>query len=135
MVVPADVLEAMVEHCRREAPVEACGLLGGLGERVESCHPLRNVAASESRYDADGAEVIEVNRALREDGRAILAIYHSHPRWRAVPSRVDLDENHWGEMPRIIVSLLEAEPEVRAWRLGPDSFEEIPLRAIPPAGP
>lgn len=128
--VTVGILAAMVEHCRREAPLEACGLLGGAGDRVESCHPLRNVAASETRYDADGAEVIEINRALRDAGRAILAIYHSHPRWHAVPSRVDLAENHWGDTPRIIVSLLEAEPDVRAWRLGTDSFDEIPLRIV-----
>jgi proteasome lid subunit RPN8/RPN11 len=133
--IPAEVLADMVEHCRREAPIEACGLLAGLGDRVESCHPLHNVADSETLYRVAGEELIEVRRGLREAGREILALYHSHPRWSALPSETDLRENYWENTPRIIVSLQAAEPDVRAWRLGPDSFREIPLLVVAPEGP
>ncbi len=122
----------MVAHCRREAPLECCGLLGGVGPLVSSFHPLRNASASETRYDADPRDLIEAVRSLRGRGAEILAIYHSHPRWAAIPSRTDLAENHYGEVPRIIVSLLGAEPEVRTWRLDPDSFEELPWTLVRP---
>ncbi len=69
--------------------------------------------------------------ALRGRGAEILAIYHSHPRWAAVPSATDLRENHYGPVPRIIVSLLGPSPEVRVWRLDPDSYEELPWRLAP----
>jgi proteasome lid subunit RPN8/RPN11 len=62
----------------------------------------------------------------------MLAIYHSHPRWQAVPSQTDLDENHHGPVPRIIVSLLGDSPDIRAWRLEPDSFEELPWTVVEP---
>jgi hypothetical protein len=70
--------------------------------------------------------------ALRQRGAEILAIYHSHPRWRAVPSQTDLRENHYGPVPRIIVSLLDEPPDVRIWRLDPDSYQELPWRIVEP---
>jgi [CysO sulfur-carrier protein]-S-L-cysteine hydrolase len=133
--IPRDLHDAMVAHCLREAPLECCGLLGGFAPRVSSLHPLRNAAASETRYDADPHDLIAAVVALRERGAEILAIYHSHPRWEAVPSKTDLRENHYGPVPRIIVSLLEEVPVVRTWRLDPDSYEELPWRIVEPIGP
>nr|WP_303652751.1 M67 family metallopeptidase [Paludisphaera mucosa] len=127
MAIPAEVVAAMVDHCLRESPRECCGLLGGVPPRVSSFHPLRNAAGSaETRYDADPRDLIEAVVDLRRRDAEILAIYHSHPRWEAIPSRTDLDENHYGAVPRIIVSLLNDPPDVRAWRLGRDDFREIP---------
>src|SRR5262249_13779311 len=116
----------MVAHCVRDAPLECCGLLGGVAPVVSSIHPLRNAEASETRSTADADGLIRAVVALRERGAEILAIYHSHPRWPAVPSKTDLRENHYGSVPRIIVSLLGPEPEVRVWRLDPDSYVELP---------
>ena len=131
LVIPAEIHDAMVAHCVREAPLEACGLLGGFPPFVSSIHPLKNASASEVRYDADPRDLIEAVQALRARKAEILAIYHSHPRWAAIPSKTDLAENHYGDLPRIIVSLLGEKPEVRVWRLDPDSFEELSWRITP----
>ena len=87
LTIPAEFHDAMVAHCVREAPRECCGLLGGVTPTVSSIHPLRNASASEIRYDADPRDLIEAVQSLRGRGAEILAIYHSHPRWAAVPSR------------------------------------------------
>jgi proteasome lid subunit RPN8/RPN11 len=131
LLIPVAIHNAMVEHCVREAPLECCGILGGVAPLVSSFHPLRNVAASETRYDADPRDLIDAVVSLRARGAEILAIYHSHPRWEAVPSRTDLNENHYGPVPRIIVSLLGERPDVRIWRLDPDSFEELSWTLLP----
>jgi proteasome lid subunit RPN8/RPN11 len=131
LLIPEAIHDAMVAHCLREAPLECCGLLGGMAERVSSLHPLRNVAASETRYNADPQDLIEAVVELRQRGAEIVAIYHSHPRWAAIPSRTDLQENHYGSVPRIIVSLLGSAPEVRIWRLDPDSYHELPWQIVP----
>lgn len=125
----------MVAHCVREAPLECCGILGGVAPLVSSFHPLRNVAVSETRYDADPRELIDAVVSLRARGAEILAIYHSHPRWAPVPSQTDLRENHYGDVPRIIVGLLGPQPEVRVWRLDPDSYVEIAWRIEPDLPP
>ena len=132
--IPADLLDAMIAHCRREDPLECCGILGGVPPRVLSLHPLRNIAASETRYTADPKELIQAHVWLREQDREILAIYHSHPRWEAVPSATDVSQNYWGDMPRIIVSLLSDPPDVRVWRLNPHSFQELPWKLVRPTG-
>ncbi len=126
LIIPPEHLDAMVAHCVREAPLECCGLLGGISPVVSSFHPLRNSSRSEIRYDADPRDLIAAVQDLRSRGAEILAIYHSHPRWAAVPSQTDLRENHYGSVPRIIVSLLDDKPEVRVWRLDPDSSVELP---------
>jgi [CysO sulfur-carrier protein]-S-L-cysteine hydrolase len=133
LTISADTYNAMIAHCRHEAPLECCGLLGGISPLVSSFHPLRNAAASETRYDADPNDLIDAVVALRERGAEILAIYHSHPRWTAIPSQTDLRENHYGAVPRIIVSLLGETPEVRVWRLDPDSYVELEWSVVLPA--
>ena len=128
LVIPRDHLDAMVAHCLRETPLECCGLLGGIKPVVSSLHPLRNILQSEIRYDADPRDLIAAVQALRARGAEILAIYHSHPRSDPTPSKTDLRENHYGDVPRIIVSLLGDTPEVRVWRLDPESFTELPWK-------
>ena len=117
LTIPAPLLDAMVAHCVRDDPLECCGLLGGVPPLVSSIHPLRNADSSETRYNADPQELVDAHVSLRDRGAEILAIYHSHPRWPAIPSQTDLRENHYGPVPRIIVSLLGPAPEVRVWRL------------------
>jgi proteasome lid subunit RPN8/RPN11 len=130
LVIPDDIHGAMVDHCRREVPLMACGILGGLPPRASSFHPLRNAAASEIRHDADPVDLINAVVALRDRGAELLAIYHSNPRWEAVPSQADISENHYGAVPRIIVSLLGPAPTVRVWRLDADSYRELPWRLV-----
>ncbi|WP_435010231.1 Mov34/MPN/PAD-1 family protein [Tundrisphaera lichenicola] len=131
LIIPAEFHDAMVAHCVHEAPLECCGLLGGVAPMVSSIHPLRNASASEVRYDADPRDLMTAVQSLRARQAEILAIYHSHPRWAAIPSQTDLRENHYGDVPRIIVSLLGETPEVRVWRLDPDSYEELPWSIMP----
>ena len=133
--IPCDLQEAMVAHCVRKAPMECCGILAGVAPRVSLFLPLRNAAPIETRatrYYADPHDLIEVDKTLRERKLNILAIYHSHPECEAIPSRIDLRENYYGPVPRIIVSLLDETPVVRVWRLDPDSYEELAWRIVEP---
>lgn len=126
---------AMIDHCRRESPREACGLLGGAARRASTCYPMRNVARdAERRYDADPHDLIAAVQDMRSRSEEILAIYHSHPRWKAEPSRSDLDLNFHSDTPRIIVGLLDpSSPDVRFWTLFPQGFQELPWRLVPVA--
>ncbi len=128
--IPRDLHDAMVAHCVRESPLECCGILGGNPPRVSSIHPLRNELKSETRYSALPSDLFAMHVELRERDADILAIYHSHPQWQAVPSKVDLAENYYGPCPRIIVSLRGEVPEVRMWRLDEDSYDELPWRIV-----
>lgn len=126
--IPRPLFDAMVEHCRKESPLEACGILGGQGSEVRSIYPLRNKLASEKRFSADPRDLIEADRALRASKQVIVAIFHSHPKWDPIPSKTDLELNFHGETPQIIISFQRDEPEVRAWRLHSDSYDELPWK-------
>lgn len=128
LIIPWAVHEAMVSHCLHDAPFEACGLLAGNGHTAQGIFLLRNRERREDRYDAEPLDLLHAWRCLRRQRQEILGIYHSHPRWRAVPSRTDLERNYHGDTPRIIVSLLDPEPDVRVWRLDSHSYQEIPWR-------
>jgi proteasome lid subunit RPN8/RPN11 len=127
------MVDAMVAHCVREAPLECCGILCGVAPRVSLIYPLRNDNQSETRYNADPHDLIAAHIDFRQKGAEILALYHSHPRWQAIPSQTDLAENYYGPVPRIIVSLVGEKPDVRVWRLDADSFEELSWRIVEPA--
>jgi proteasome lid subunit RPN8/RPN11 len=131
LLIPANIFAAMIDHCRREAPLECCGILGGVPPLVDSLHVLRNTEASRTSYNADATDILAARRTLRERGGQFLAIYHSHPAWQAIPSRADLERNYYGDLPRIIVGLRDDPPEVRTWRLDPDSYAELPWRVVP----
>ena len=128
LTIPRDIHDAMVRHCLDEAPLECCGILGGVFPEVSLFYPVTIDQKSETRYNADPKDLINAIRDLRDREAEILAIYHSHPRWEAVPSQADLRLNYYGAVPRIIVSLLEPEPVVRIWRLSPDSYQELGWR-------
>jgi [CysO sulfur-carrier protein]-S-L-cysteine hydrolase len=133
--IPRELHDAMVAHCLRDSPMECCGILGGVAPRVSSIHPLRNELASPSAYRAHSQDLIEAVISLRGQGAGMLAIYHSHPRWQAIPSLTDLSENYYGPLPRIIVSLLDETPDVRVWRLEPESFAELAWKIVEASEP
>lgn len=129
--VPRAIWEEMVGHCRAEVPIEACGILAGrCAPRVDSIYALRNELASATLYNADPKDLIRVVRLLRERGERMLAIYHSHPRSAPIPSRTDLDLNHYGRLPRVIVAPGGAEARVRIWRLERDTYEELSCQIV-----
>ena len=127
LTVPPSIIDAMLEHARAEAPAECCGLLAGTGELLTHHFALRNELASPVAYQADPRDLFAAFREIRQCDLELLAIYHSHPTSPARPSRVDLEQNYYGEVPRIIISLAGEPPVVKAFRLLDDRFEELPI--------
>ncbi len=122
-----DIQQAMVDHCLTEKPLECCGILAGGHGHAWEIYKLPNADQSETRYNADPQALIKAVQEMRRNGTEIMAIYHSHPRWQPIPSQTDLKENHYGEVPRIIVGLLKSPPECRVWRFlnEPLRYEEL----------
>ena len=95
LYVPRRLLEETQAHLRREFPKEGVGLWGGRRE-VERVLPLPNAHPNPlSAYLAEPLALLKALRALEEEGMALLAIYHSHPRGPAFPSPKDLQEARW----------------------------------------
>lgn len=114
--IPKTVLAEMISAARQAAPLEACGLLGGLGERVSRCYALTNADASEEHFSMIPAEQFTAMKDMRTRGLKLLAIWHSHPASPARMSAEDLKLAFTPEVAYVIVSLAKApEPVCRAF--------------------
>jgi proteasome lid subunit RPN8/RPN11 len=129
--VEREALAAIVAHARAEAPRECCGLLVGAGGRIVEAVALPNVdPAPERRFQVDPRDHINLRRSLRGGARSIAGVYHSHPGSPAVPSPTDVAEALYPDFIYLIVSLLEAPAEARAYRIIQQIVSELELLTV-----
>ncbi|MGE3805673.1 MAG: M67 family metallopeptidase [Gemmataceae bacterium] len=125
--LPVAVRDGMVAQARAELPNECVGWLAGriAGTRgiVRKRYAFANALASPREFSAEPADLFAAHKDMRRLGLELLAIYHSHPTSRPVPSRTDLERNFWGPgIVNFIISLEFPTPRLRGWRLDADSF-------------
>lgn len=114
--IPRTILDDMVGHAKEQAPVEACGLLVGVGDEVMRSYRLTNVDASSEHFSLDPKEQFAVIKEIRPQGWDVLAVYHSHPATPARMSQEDLRLAFAPEMRYVIVSLMDdAQPQVKSF--------------------
>ena len=119
-IIPKAIVEAIIDHARREAPNECCGILAGRDGRVFKHFLAKNADASRYRYHFDPREYLQIWQEIEANGWELQAIYHSHTFTGAYPSATDIDEANpiLPEALYIIVSLADPEePVVRAFRI------------------
>lgn len=117
LYIPESLYRRLLNQCREEVPLEACGLLVGAGDRVEAAYATDNEHRSPVIYKVDDRQLLRVFQDLRTEKQEIIGIYHSHVKSEAVPSRTDIDQATWPEAYYVIVSLAGRRPQVRAWRI------------------
>ena len=111
---------AMVGHAYDGLPDEACGLLGGAGDRIDLFVPCANEDRSSRTFTIgkdgwDAADEVLVPRRLE-----VVGVMHSHTHTDAYPSPTDVEKAgnpllahwHW-----IIVSLRDEAPVLRSYRI------------------
>ena len=121
-MISAAIRAELHEHAAAEAPNECCGVVvlrDGVAERYVRG---RNALASPYRYELD----IDPTVWFLEDDGYELAVFHSHPETKPIPSRTDRElAGLWSGRPFLIYGLkLE---ELRAWRVARDEAIELPL--------
>jgi len=110
----------IISHARDAAPHECCGLIGGsTNGRVQTIYPAKNVAADPLvTYEAAAEDLFAAQRAMRERGEQLLAIYHSHPRASTPePSPTDVRLAYYPSAVYLIAGLANDEPCLRAFRI------------------
>jgi proteasome lid subunit RPN8/RPN11 len=128
VTLPRALADEMVAHARSELPNEACGILGGADGTISSFHATRNSDASPYRYNVDNDDLVRVVYELDQADQDIVAIYHSHTRSAAYPSRTDVELGDPSYV-YVIVSLAQPEADLRAYRLSREAgtIEELQL--------
>jgi proteasome lid subunit RPN8/RPN11 len=133
--VPAAVVEAMVDHARAADPNEACGVIVGDapaagGGRALRWEPARNKASSPYRYELDPADLLRLTLATDDAGEVFWAIVHSHVRTPPRPSPTDVALALYPDALYVLVSLVDATPEIRAWRIVDEAVFEVELKVV-----
>ncbi|MFB6146185.1 MAG: desampylase [Halobacteriaceae archaeon] len=144
LVLPRAAYDRVVDHARRGAPAEVCGLLGGRvetdddGERVARVEALREATNAaddpETVYRIDPGEQFELVEAIEDDGHEVVGFYHSHPRGPTVPSETDADRATWPGL-SYAIACLDGAPYVGSWRWTGADFEQEAVRVVSGHGP
>ena len=131
LFIPQYLLHKIITHCRSVYPHEACGLLAGKGRVVEKIYQMTNLEQSNVSYLMDPAEQFKVMKELRQEGRDMVAIYHSHPHSAAYPSATDIDLAFYPDSVYVIAGLLaEERPEIRAFEIIDSEVREVRINPI-----
>lgn len=136
LTISKDDLQRVYEHCSREYPNEACGILAGSPGAVEQVYVMTNARPGPATYEMDPEEQFRVMKAIRRSGRGIVGIYHSHPSGPAYPSGIDVERAYWPgtlfpnypEAVYMIVSLVHpSHPAARAFTISDGRISEVGL--------
>lgn len=129
-----DLIDAILDHARRDHPDEACGILAGpIGsDRPERHVPMVNAERSPTFYRFDSMEQLKVWRDMDDRDEEPVVIYHSHTSTQAYPSRTDISLAQEPNAHYLLVSTREEidEPEIRSFRIvdGEVTEEEVRIR-------
>jgi proteasome lid subunit RPN8/RPN11 len=116
MQIAPDLLQRIVDHAQRDAPVECCGFVVLEDGRVVEVIEVENVAASPLRFEVGPSDLLKL-ADIDDQGRAV-AIYHSHTRSDPVPSQTDVNfAANWPGVEWLIVGVGGDAPDVRNWRI------------------
>ncbi len=118
---------AMQRHINYEAPLEACGILGGRSDAVELVLPVRNAAASKVRFRMDPTAQLRAMTQIEQEGLEMLAIFHSHPKGPSEPSATDIQEAAYPVV-NIIWSKAGRRWQARGFWIEAGKVQEVPLR-------
>ena len=77
--IPSDLIAEILVQCERGKPKEACGILGGVKNRIMKVFPAENMESSPTSYSIKPEFFLQISHQLRSEGMDIIGVYHSHP--------------------------------------------------------
>jgi [CysO sulfur-carrier protein]-S-L-cysteine hydrolase len=127
-----EVLDDMIVHAVDGYPLEACGLLIGSSEddgttRLVRLVPSPNLSASALVYTIDPKVHLRAERAAEDDGLAVVGVMHSHTHTDPFPSPTDVASAPDPTWQYVIVSLRDASPSLRSYRIVDGIVTEEPV--------
>jgi proteasome lid subunit RPN8/RPN11 len=127
VTLPRAIADEIIAHARAGLPDEACGIVAGRDGVATAFHPARNADASPFRYSINPADLLRIVTAIEDAGEDLLAIYHSHTRSPAFPSRTDVELAFWPDSAYLIVSLAGDPPDLKAFTIRDGRIERRDL--------
>ncbi len=127
MRIARDLLDRIVDHARRDAPDECCGVIGVRDGQATSVHALENLAHSPLKF-VIGADLIGAMDEIEGVGDELGAIYHSHTRTSPYPSQTDVNFSvNWPGVEWLIVGVAGDDAEVKSYVIDGGQVREVPV--------
>jgi len=120
----------VISHCKKELPLEACGLLSGRNRVIQSFWPIRNVDKSPYSFSMALGEIERVFHSIERKNEVLMGIYHSHPTASAYPSSGDIAYNNYPELAHVIISLMKNPPDIRAFSIQGTQVNPIAIQLM-----
>lgn len=130
MKIKKPVIEAVIKHARRDAPLEACGYLAARDGIITASYPLSNVDKSNEHFSFDPKEQFTAMRDARSKGLDLCAVYHSHPNTPARPSDEDIRLARDPAVLYAIISLAGGKEDIRVFKIKGQMAEQVGLEVI-----
>jgi [CysO sulfur-carrier protein]-S-L-cysteine hydrolase len=127
MKIARNLLDQIIDHARRDAPNECCGVVSIDGADARGVFPLKNLAASPLRFEV-GPDLVGVMEDIDDAGHELGAIYHSHTRTPPRPSQTDVNfAVNWPGVEWLIVGVDGDEVDVRSYLIDGGQVQEVPV--------
>jgi proteasome lid subunit RPN8/RPN11 len=113
------IADAIVAHCLKGLPDEACGLFGGdvSNAIVRDLYLSENMAHSALIYTVDPKVHLRADRDAEGKGGGILGVFHSHTHTEAYPSPTDVAQAPDPSWHYVIVSLRGDVASIRSFTI------------------
>lgn len=116
----------MIDHARKEAPNECCGILAGDGEVISSIYRVESEDKGPRTFFMVPEEQFEVMMDIEKKGLEMMGIYHSHPAMPPAPSAKDIEMAFYPDCLYFIVSVWEdREPAIKAFTIVEGRVDEV----------
>ncbi|MFC1816549.1 M67 family metallopeptidase [Thermodesulfobacteriota bacterium] len=126
--IQQSVVRDIMDHVKRDAPIEACGYLAEKDGIVIRHYELTNMDASEVHFTMNPVEQFAAVRRMRAVGCKLRAVYHSHPSTPARPSKEDVRLAYDVDLSYVIVSLLDNN--IKAFKVNNTELEKEEIAII-----
>ncbi len=133
LTIRRGLVDAMVEHARRDHPDEACGVIAGPAgtDRPVRFVEMVNAERSPTFYRFDSGEQLRVWREMDAADEEPVVIYHSHTATEAYPSRTDISYASEPGAHYVLLSTRDAESdELRSYRIVDGEVTEEPVEVV-----
>jgi proteasome lid subunit RPN8/RPN11 len=134
--LPRELADQLVAHAIEDLPNECCGMIAGVDGTARRVLRAANTESSPFMYVMEPREQLRLMEEIEDAGEELLAVYHSHTRSAAYPSRTDVELAFFPQTLYLIVSLADrGSPDIRAFlirRDAPDgeAVEERPVEIV-----
>ena len=120
LVIHSKLIEAMIAQAHKDHPIETCGVIAGPeGSNIPlRLIPMRNVAQSNTFFEFDPQQQLQVWREMEARDEEPVVIYHSHTGSQAYPSRTDVENASEPKAQYVIIPTDKLyEGEIRSFRI------------------